>query len=660
MNAGKYLNTRLGRVNEAVKRAYAAGRHIVILVTSEPDFVDELINLKSLFPASYKMKDALGTTVTYECVRHVFSPSFIPAEPQNAAVERPQLIVWQGDNLPAESLQNYVRHCSGASFVCSTLDKRSDKAAVRQFDALAASLLLIVMPDGPGELPAEIVPYTETVTVPLLSKDEFGELVSRWLADAEGLALSSTPEGFDTIPDDEYLTRLYRTMFGMGSRQVLSTLAYHRTRLGKVYYDTQNESEARTFEGLLADIRRDAASILAQSSALTLIDTTNAPQPAGLGEINRWLEQNRSRVKDARRFEPYVMLPPNGIILSGIPGSGKSMMAKYIGNVLDVNLIRLDLGSALGKYVGDSEKAVSLALKLAEDLAPCVLWVDEMEKAFTGGHEVTTRIIGKFLTWMQEKAERGISCFLFATANDISKMPPELFRSGRFDEKFYTFMPSADEAAAIFSANVRRQCSIRRRSSPDNAHLTPLFDLSTLTAEAFIREILCSEASIRTEIATDQRDVARGNKFYIGADITHMIEKAKLIYLNAGYPVDSPSAVFRTDLFINALRTAADQMRSYGETNLSQIAECYAMLASQNFTPASGANLMPFSGYDVVRYNRQRRQQRTDPSIQPALYALRDEASHLSGKCLYDRQLYLAVRNTLNQAAESILSKLNR
>jgi len=660
MNAGKYLHTRLGRVNEAVKRAYAAGRHIIILVTSEPDFVDELINMRSLFPASHKIKDNLGTTLTFEGVRHVFAPSFIPAEPQSAPIENPLLYVWQGDMLPAESLQNYVRHCTGASFVCSALDKRRDKPAGRQFDALAASMILIVMPNGPGELPAEIVPYTETITVPLLSMDEFGEVVSRWLADTEGLALSSTPSGFDTISDTEYLTRLYRTMFGMGRQQITTTLAYHRTRLGKIYYDTHNESELRTFEGLLADIRRDAASILAQSSALTLIDTTNAPIPAGLDEINNWLEHNRSRVKDPRRFEPYVMLPPNGIILSGIPGSGKSMMAKYIGHVLDVNLIRLDLGSALGKYVGDSEKAVSFALKLAEDLAPCVLWVDEMEKAFTGGHEVTTRIIGKFLTWMQEKAERGISCFLFATANDISKMPPELFRSGRFDEKFYTFMPSADEAAAIFRATIQRQCSIRRKASPDNAHLSPLFDLSTLTADTFIREILCSPTSIRHEIAPEQRDMPRDNKFYIGADIALMVEKAKVIYLNEGYPVDSPSAVFRTDLFVKTLRKAADEMRSYGETNLHQIAECYAMLASQNFTPASGANLMPFSGYDVVRYNQQRRRQHTDPNIQPALYALPDEAAHLVGKCLYDRQLYLAVRNIMNQDAESILSKLNR
>ena len=658
MNAGKYLSTRLGRVNEAIKKAYVAGRRIIILVTSEPDFVDAIIGLHSLFPPSCKVKDKYGTTRSFEGVRHAYTPAFIPAEPQNAAVESPQMIVWQGDKLPADSLRNYVFHCTGSSFAGTDLDRRACGSS--PFEALAASLLLIVMPETPSDIPPEVIPYAETVAVPMLGKEEFGELVSRWLAQTEGVALSTTPDGFDSIADTEYLTRLYRTMFGMGARQVTSTMAYHRTRLGKIYYNTSVEADLRTFESLLADIRRDAASILSQSSALTLIDTTNAPVPAGLEEINRWLAQNRTRVKDARRFEPYVMLPPNGIILSGIPGSGKSMMAKYIGYTLDVNLIRLDLGSALGKYVGDSEKAVSLALKLAEDLAPCVLWVDEMEKAFTGGHEVTTRIIGKFLTWMQEKAERGISCFLFATANDISKMPPELFRSGRFDEKFYTFMPSASEAAAIFSATVSRQCAIRRKASPDNAHLTPLFDLSTLTAEAFIHEILCSPASIRREIEPAQHDVARDNKFYIGADIAHMVEKAKLIYLNRQYPLDSPTAVFRTDLFFEALRDAAAEMRSYGETNLSQIAECYAMLASQNFIPASGANLMPFAGYDAVRYQSQRRRQQADQSVTAALYALRDENAHLADKCLYDRQLYLAVRNTINRSADSILSKLQR
>jgi SpoVK/Ycf46/Vps4 family AAA+-type ATPase len=133
--------------------------------------------------------------------------------------------------------------------------------------------------------------------------------------------------------------------------------------------------------------------------------------------------------------------------------------------LFDVPLIRLDMGRLMGKYVGESEENMRKAIRLAEAISPCVLWVDELEKAFAGisggGSEVTTRLFGAFLTWMQEKTS---SAFVVATANDITQLPPELLRKGRFDEIFYVPLPEPEERRKIFEIHLNKR---RKRDTPN-------------------------------------------------------------------------------------------------------------------------------------------------------------------------------------------------
>lgn len=180
----------------------------------------------------------------------------------------------------------------------------------------------------------------------------------------------------------------------------------------------------------------------------------------GMDILKEWLKRKSKIFKNMARAETYGVDIPKGVLTAGIPGCGKSLNAKAAASLFEVPLLRLDMGRLMGKYVGESEANLRNAISLAEAISPCVLWVDELEKAFagiggTGGSaEVTTRLFGNFLTWMQEKSS---PAFVVATANDITRLPPELLRKGRFDELFYVGLPKEPEREKIFEIHIHKR-----------------------------------------------------------------------------------------------------------------------------------------------------------------------------------------------------------
>ena len=181
---------------------------------------------------------------------------------------------------------------------------------------------------------------------------------------------------------------------------------------------------------------------------------------AGLEILKNWLSNKGEVFKRLDEAIKYGVDIPKGLLIVGMPGCGKSLTAKATANLFDVPLLRLDVGRLMGKYIGESEENMRRALKIAEAISPCVLWVDEIEKAFSGvgdsggSHEVTTRLFGYFLSWMQEKEK---SVFVVATSNDISKLPPEFLRKGRFDEIFSVAFPSAGERRKIIELHLKKR-----------------------------------------------------------------------------------------------------------------------------------------------------------------------------------------------------------
>ena len=168
----------------------------------------------------------------------------------------------------------------------------------------------------------------------------------------------------------------------------------------------------------------------------------------GLTSLREWLDKRERRIKDD--LTNTTLHAPKGVILVGVPGCGKSLSAKAIAHKWGLPLYRLDLGSVLGMYVGQSESRLREALDAADRVAPCVLWIDEIEKGLAGGGSdstgITSRLIGQFLYWLQESTSK---VFTVATANDVQTLPPELLRKGRFDEIFFVDLPDDDERAEI-------------------------------------------------------------------------------------------------------------------------------------------------------------------------------------------------------------------
>lgn len=175
----------------------------------------------------------------------------------------------------------------------------------------------------------------------------------------------------------------------------------------------------------------------------------------GLNNLKRWLEKRNLSWGEAAR--KYGLPNPKGMLLTGVPGCGKSLVAKAVSAAWGLPLLRLDLGRVFNRYLGESENNVRAAIQTAEAIAPCVLWVDEIEKGMSAGDNdggAAARIFATFLTWMQEKTS---PVFVMATANDISGLPPEMLRKGRFDEVFFVDLPTSRERGAILRLHLEKR-----------------------------------------------------------------------------------------------------------------------------------------------------------------------------------------------------------
>ncbi len=179
----------------------------------------------------------------------------------------------------------------------------------------------------------------------------------------------------------------------------------------------------------------------------------------GLEVLKEWLDKRGDSFTDKAR--EFGIPAPKGILLLGVQGCGKSLVAKAVAAQWNLPLLKLDVGRIFGSLVGQSEENIRTAIKVAESVAPCILWADELEKGFAGvsgggvsDSGTTARVFSTFLTWMQEKTA---PVFLMATANDVSSLPPEMLRKGRFDEIFFVDLPDTDEREQIFGIHIKKR-----------------------------------------------------------------------------------------------------------------------------------------------------------------------------------------------------------
>jgi hypothetical protein len=333
-----------------------------------------------------------------------------------------------------------------------------DPLVARQFREVAQlfsqTRSAIVLSGNGISLPPEIAHDVVYFDLQLPGRDELQQVV------AAVVRSLSAKNRIQVQIQNHDMQALVFALRGMTLKQARQVIAYAALEDGKL---TAHDVER---------ILQRKAQIIRDESMLEYLPTQDqSPQLGGFGGLKQWLA--RAQVGFSPQAQALNLTPPKGILIVGIQGCGKSMAAKAIAHDWKLPLLKLDAGKLYDKYVGESEKNFRQAIKLAESMAPCVLWIDEIEKSLgmsDGGADggLSRRLFGSFLTWMQEKSQE---VFVIATANDISKIPPELLRKGRFDEIFFVDLPDAQDRAAILQIHLTQ-----RKQNPQN------FDLAKLVA----------------------------------------------------------------------------------------------------------------------------------------------------------------------------------
>lgn len=286
-------------------------------------------------------------------------------------------------------------------------------------------------------VPPELEKYMTIVKLADLTDDEIAETL-------ENFCLGQNVD----MPKEVLQKKLIRALRGMSEFDILNILSLA----------ILDDRELKSSDTEL--ILEHKQQLIEKTSILELVDVDEDEDDiGGLEELKKWLKSKKKIFADIDKAEKFGVDIPKGVMIAGMPGCGKSMTAKATSAIFDMPLLKMDMGRIMGKYVGESEKNMRRALHLSETIAPCVLWIDEIEKAFAGtgndgGSEVTMRLLGTFLTWMQEKKS---IVFVVATANDAMRLPPELLRRGRFDEIFYVGLPNASERKESFRIHIARR-----------------------------------------------------------------------------------------------------------------------------------------------------------------------------------------------------------
>jgi SpoVK/Ycf46/Vps4 family AAA+-type ATPase len=289
------------------------------------------------------------------------------------------------------------------------------------------------------ELPDELGKLSARFEMSLPDRDHLLQLVKE-----EAFSWSRENGNKKVKTDSSTLELLVRNLAGL-------TVSDARRLARKVIHD-----DGAITEEDLPEVMSAKHELLSQDGLLAFeYETEKFSDIGGMPNLRRWLELRKAFF---HMPEPGSgMEPPRGIMLLGVQGCGKSLASRAVAGVLGVPLLRLDFGVLYNKYFGESEKNLRAALKTAELMAPCVLWIDEIEKGISSGDNdggTSRRILGTVLTWMSEK---NLPVFMVATANDIESLPPELVRKGRFDEIFFVDLPDHDARRQIISIHFKKR-----------------------------------------------------------------------------------------------------------------------------------------------------------------------------------------------------------
>ena len=239
----------------------------------------------------------------------------------------------------------------------------------------------------------------------------------------------------------------------------------------------------------LKELKFAKQTLFNEIAGLEAIEVADDFQIAGLDNLKEWLYEKKILMDPTKKEElaKRGIAAPRGILLTGVPGCGKSLCSKATASIFNIPLYRLDLATVQGQYVGQSEKQLKEALDTAEYVSPCVLWIDEIEKGLKESNSsVTSKMIGQFLFWLQE-CEKPV--FVIASANSVESLPPELIRKGRFDEIFFVDLPNASERKQLLKLYSNKYLKVEISEELKNKLVSITEGFASADIEATIRNI---------------------------------------------------------------------------------------------------------------------------------------------------------------------------
>ncbi len=324
---------------------------------------------------------------------------------------------------------------------------------------------------------------------------------------------------FNVSPSDELKTKTVNLLKGL-------TLFEAENALCLAFIENTNVFDEKCLKTLI----REKKQILRKSQILEYYESsTDLECVGGLDNLKNWLGSREKAFSPEARS--YGLPIPKGILLVGIPGTGKSLLAKSIASSWNLPLVRFDISRLFGSLVGQTEQNLRSALKTIDALGECIVWIDEIEKGLSGSKSsgqtdsgVTSRVIGNLLTWMQEKTSPS---FVVATANDVTQLPPELLRKGRWDECFFVDLPIQKEREEIFGIQLQK-----RNRKPEN------FSISAF--------------ALKTE-------------GYTGAEIEQIITESLFLAFNEGREVSDGDVFASISSIIPLSQTATEQINALRE-----------------------------------------------------------------------------------------------
>lgn len=579
--------SRAHQLKAQLSSLHVSGKRIIYLITEDRDILEEVFVsaaavVKSLAPGMFtECKAPLGKTYTWVCSRKRLRDIY-PDLQSTRHVEA--LFLDRADSNPLEPPKPVNEAFYYLNDFHSVLDGRGDAAKLlKQFLRYAREreecgnpvYLFLIAPVL--QLPDGFLDEVEIIDLPELSEEELREL----------LVCKADPPAPDTQLDRRRIAQAVQDLKGLSRKQVELIVNSLQSSKGCFYgrSDTpcgekaQYEAICRRRAELAGQAKRQAAQY---DSTITLLEPSDSI--AGMGAYCDWLDEVGSDLLHPESAFRAGVRPPKGVLLTGVPGSGKTQAAKKTAARMGVSLVQLRMDNLLGGLVGDSEANFKRCRKRVEALAPCVVLIDEMEKIFgtesgQGNHEVKMNLLAALLDWLQENTK---PVFFFATSNSVESLRPELLRDGRFDRRFSVFMPSHDEMVEIFSFHMRQA---NRLSGGQ------LFQSFSQEYASLAREFLAASTQYAKDNSLDL--------FYTGANIENLVTQANRVLRLRRRKQPVAAGVSRGEYLQALMQTIqSGQSQPYGVTNMEDIAKFWVSALKNQYISASRQDLFPFQSFD--------------------------------------------------------------